>query len=93
MLRCRPLGRCAAGPSHHGTVGGSAGPWGGSVQAGLRHDGKGAVYSCALGPHHRRANVLPRAAPGQLRNALLEAAVKDKPAVAVPQGQCQELVH
>jgi hypothetical protein len=33
----------------------------------LRHDGKGAVYRFALGAHHRRPNVLPRAAPGQAR--------------------------
>jgi hypothetical protein len=55
-----------------------------AVHAGLCHDGKGAVYHFALGAHHRRANLLPRAAPGQVCNALLEAAVKDKPAVLVP---------
>jgi hypothetical protein len=64
-----------------------------AVHAGLRHDGEGAVYCFALGAHHGRANMLPRAAPGQVCNALLEAAVNDKPAVLVPQGQCQELVH
>jgi hypothetical protein len=64
-----------------------------AVHAGLRHDGEGAVYRFALGAHHRQANVLPRAAPGQMCNALLEAAVKDKPAVLVPQEECQELVH
>jgi hypothetical protein len=58
----------------------------GAVQAGLRHNSKGAVHRFALGVPHSRANVLPRAAPGQVRNALLEAAVKDKPAVLVPQG-------
>jgi hypothetical protein len=57
-----------------------------AVQAGLRQDGKGAVYRFAFGAPHCRANVLPRVAPGQVRNAILEAAVKDKPAVLVPQG-------
>jgi hypothetical protein len=64
-----------------------------AVRAGLRHDGKGAVYRFALGAHHRWPNVLPRAAPGQVCNALLEAAMKDKPAVLVPHGEGQELVH
>jgi hypothetical protein len=64
-----------------------------AVHAGLRHDGEGAVYRFALGAHHRRANVLPLAAPGQVCNALLQAAVKDKSAVLVPQGECQELIH
>jgi hypothetical protein len=63
----------------------------GAVQAGLRHDGKSAVYRFARGAHHSRANVLP--ALGQVRNALLEAAAKDEPVVPVPQGLCQELVH
>jgi hypothetical protein len=32
------------------------------------------------------------ASPGQVRHPLLEAAVEYKPAVLVPQGQCQELL-
>jgi hypothetical protein len=64
-----------------------------AVRAGLRHDGKGAVYRFALGKHHRRPNVLPRAAPGQVCNALLEAAMKDKPAVLVPQGECSYILY
>jgi hypothetical protein len=64
----------------------------GAVQMGLRRDSKGAVHRFALG-HQRPAYVLSCAALGQVRRALLEAAVSDKPAVLVPQLQCQELVH
>jgi hypothetical protein len=45
-------------------------------QAGLHHEGKGAVCF-ALGAPHHQANVLPRAALGQVCNVLLEAAVKE----------------
>jgi hypothetical protein len=65
----------------------------GAIHAGLRQNGEGAVYRFALIAHHRRANVLPCAAPGQVWNALMEAAVKKKPAVLVPHEQCQELIH
>jgi hypothetical protein len=62
-----PSGRVCPRPKWEGHLVGL-----GAVKAGLRHDGKGAVYSSAVGVHYRRANVLPRAAPGQVGSVLLE---------------------
>jgi hypothetical protein len=89
---CGPAAHSELGGGNRGEVCGVAFLPAGARQ-GLCHDGEGAVYRFALGAYHRRANVFPRAAPGQVCNALLEAAVKSKPAVLVPQGECQELIH
>jgi hypothetical protein len=54
---------------------------------------KGAVHRLALSALHGRAEVLPPAFPGQVRDPLLKAAVENQQAVLVPQGQCQGLLH
>jgi hypothetical protein len=60
---------------------------------GMGSDGEVAVHCLALGALHRRADVLPPASMGQVRRLVLEAAVECWPAVLVPQGECQELLH
>jgi hypothetical protein len=65
----------------------------GAVCEGPGRGEEGKVHSLALGALLSRADVLPPASPGQVRDLLLEAAMEHQPAVLVPQGKCQELLH